>query len=531
MQVFSRSQASFKTGEKSRQNLLPKKADLTKRGRVRKMKCRNRAVKSVIFNEKNDMHIYFMGICGTAMGNAALLMRALGNEVSGSDQNVYPPMSDTLRDAGIKIYDGYSAERLSFIHPDLVVVGNVVSRGHPEMEWLLESRALDYVSLPELLRTRLLKKRHNIVVAGTHGKTTTSSITAFLLREHGENPGWLIGGVPLDLQCGATPGQDGGAFVIEGDEYDTAFFDKRSKFIQYLPEILVLNNLEFDHADIFRDLQDVQRTFSHVIRLVPRNGYIVANGDDENLAPLLENVSWAPVVRVGLGENCDVRIHDFRETPEGSTFRLTYRGNAWGNVAWSQSGIFNARNAAMAATASALFSATDDDFAHAFPLDALARFQGVKRRREILVDTPSLVVVEDFGHHPTALKLTLQALRERYPTRKIIAAFEPRSNTAVRKLMQDAFTDALGNADVALIAPVHHASGGAEKMNTEEVAQTLRSRGKIAFSPQKIEELFEELEKIVDAASQENPAVVVFFSNGAFGGIIKRFADMYRPLV
>ena len=476
------------------------------------------------------MHIYFMGICGTAMGNAALLMRALGHEVSGSDKGIYPPMSDMLLNSGVKIYDGYSAERLAFINPDLVVVGNVVSRGHPEMEWLLESRALDYVSLPELLRTRLLKNRHNLVVAGTHGKTTTSSIAAFLLREHGENPGWLIGGVPRDLPGGSAPGTDGGAFVIEGDEYDTAFFDKRSKFIQYLPEILLLNNLEFDHADIFRDLQDVQRTFAHVIRLVPRNGYIVANGDDENIAPLLENVSWAPVLRVGTGENCDIRILNFRETPEGSEFDLTWRGNAWGHVAWAQSGIFNARNAAMAATACALYTATDKP-EWTFPLGNLSKFQGVKRRREILVDTPSLVAIEDFGHHPTALKLTLQALRERYPNRKLIAAFEPRSNTAVRKLLQDAFTDALGNADAALIAPVHHASGGAEKMNTAEVAEALRSRGVEAHAPETTEQLLAVLESLADAATPDAPALVVFFSNGAFGGIIKRFADLFRPLI
>lgn len=476
------------------------------------------------------MHIYFMGICGTAMGNAALLMRALGHEVSGSDKGIYPPMSDMLLNSGVKIYDGYSAERLAFINPDLVVVGNVVSRGHPEMEWLLESRALDYVSLPELLRTRLLKNRHNLVVAGTHGKTTTSSIAAFLLREHGENPGWLIGGVPRDLPGGSAPGTDGGAFVIEGDEYDTAFFDKRSKFIQYLPEILLLNNLEFDHADIFRDLQDVQRTFAHVIRLVPRNGYIVANGDDENIAPLLENVSWAPVLRVGIGENCDIRILNFRETPKGSEFDLTWHGNAWGHVAWAQSGIFNARNAAMAATACALYTATDKP-EWAFPLGNLSKFQGVKRRREILVDTPSLVAIEDFGHHPTALKLTLQALRERYPNRKLIAAFEPRSNTAVRKILQDAFTDALGNADAALIAPVHHASGGAEKMNTAEVAEALRSRGVEAHAPETTEQLLALLESLADAATPDAPALVVFFSNGAFGGIIKRFADLFRPLM
>lgn len=476
------------------------------------------------------MHVYFMGICGTAMGNAALLMRSLGHEVSGSDKGIYPPMSDLLKNAGVKIYDGWSAERLALVHPDLVVVGNVVSRGHPEMEWLLDTRAFDYVSLPELLRTRLLKKRRNIVVAGTHGKTTTTSIAAFLLRECGENPGWLVGGVPRDLPGGAAAGTDGGAFVIEGDEYDTAFFDKRSKFVQYLPEILVLNNLEFDHADIFRDLQDVQRAFSHVMRIVPRRGCIIANGDDENLAPLLDAVTWTRVLRVGVGENCDLRIRDFRETPRGSSFSLAWRGNAWGSAAWTQSGLFNARNAACAAAACAVFASPDAPERTPFPSAPLEKFQGVKRRREILLDTPALVVAEDFGHHPTALRLTLSALRERYPERKIIAAFEPRSNTAVRRLMQDAFADALAVADAALIAPVHHASGGAEKMDTRELARTLRSRGREAEAPETLEQVFPALEKFADAATADAPALVVFFSNGAFGGLIRRFADFHRPL-
>ena len=478
------------------------------------------------------MHIYFMGICGTAMGNAALLMRELGHEVSGADTGIYPPMSEMLLNSGIKIYDGYSAERLSFLNPDLVVVGNVVSRGHPEIEWLLESRAIDYVSLPELLRTKLLKSRHNIVVSGTHGKTTTSSLAAFLLREAGKNPGWLIGGVPFDLPTGSNPGREDSPFVIEGDEYDTAFFDKRSKFIQYLPEILLINNIEFDHADIFRDLQDVLRTFSHVLRLVPRNGCIVVNGDDENVASILGNVDWAQILRVGIGENCDVRIRDFRETAEGSEFSLEWRGRDWGKISWRQSGLFNARNAAMAATAAAVFCAGEKR-EWEFPLDALSRFRGVKRRREILVDTPALVAIEDFGHHPTAIKFTLEALRERYPNRKLICAFEPRSNTAVRSVLQKDFTESLARADAAFVAPIFRPERfkPGESLDTAQIAAELRSRGVEAHAPERVETLLCELENEADKASADAPAVVVFFSNGAFGGIIKNFAQNYKPLI
>ncbi|MCD8283866.1 MAG: UDP-N-acetylmuramate:L-alanyl-gamma-D-glutamyl-meso-diaminopimelate ligase [Opitutae bacterium] len=477
------------------------------------------------------MHIYFMGICGTAMGNAALLMKELGHEVSGSDKGIYPPMSDLLVNSGIKIYDGYSAERLLFLRPDLVVVGNVISRGNPEIEWLLESRAFEYVSLPELLKTQLLKSRRNIVVSGTHGKTTTSSIAAFLLREHGDKPGWLIGGVPRDLSAGASAGEPAKPFVIEGDEYDTAFFDKRSKFVQYLPEILLINNIEFDHADIFRDLADVKRAFSHVARLVPRNGCVVANGDDDNVAEILAKITWTPILRVGVGENCDVRIRDFAETAAGSEFALTWKGRDWGKVAWSQSGIFNARNAAMAATACAVFCA-GDKAEWEFPLGALAKFQGVKRRREILVDTPKLVVVEDFGHHPTAIRLTLAALRQRYPSRKLVCAFEPRSNTAVRRVLQNDFANALATADAVFIAPIFRPERfrAGEALDTATVAENLRSRGIEAHAPTTIDELLEMVEATADKASEREPAVVVFFSNGAFGGIIKKFANLYRPL-
>src|ERR1043165_2376691 len=267
------------------------------------------------------MKLYFMGICGTAMGNAALLARAAGHEVSGADTGVYPPMSTVLANAGITLHEGYDVARLEQLAPDLVVVGNAMSRGNPEVEWLLDTRAFPFTSLPAMLHEFVLKKRRNLVICGTHGKTTTTALTAFLLREAGRDPGYLIGGVPLDPPEGSHLGNAADPFVIEGDEYDSAFFDKRSKFIHYAPHVAVLNNLEFDHADIFRDLADVQRTFSHLTRIVPRNGFVVLNGDDDNLRAL-GAMSWTRVVRVGLDDGNDVQIADFTDAPAGAQFRL-----------------------------------------------------------------------------------------------------------------------------------------------------------------------------------------------------------------
>src|SRR5690606_31823375 len=277
------------------------------------------------------MKLYFMGICGTAMGNAALLARAAGHEVHGADSGVYPPMCDVLSAAGVAVHDGYSVERLQELPPDLVVIGNAMSRGHPEVEWLLETRAFRFTSLPALLSELVLAGRRNVVVAGTHGKTTTTALAAHLLRENGGDPGFLIGGVPLDPPVGHHLGRLDQPFVIEGDEYDSAFFDKRSKFIHYQPHVAVLNNLEFDHADIFRDLADVQRTFSHLARIVPRNGWIVLNGDDANLRAL-GDFPWTRVVKVGVGEHNDVRIRDFTESVDGSRFSLTWGDDLWADV-------------------------------------------------------------------------------------------------------------------------------------------------------------------------------------------------------
>src|SRR6187549_64566 len=468
------------------------------------------------------MRIYFMGICGTAMGNAALLVRAAGHEVMGADTGVYPPMSTVLASAGITLHEGYDPVRLEKLRPDLVVIGNAMSRGNPEVEWLLDTRAIAFTSLPALLADFVLKGRPNIVIAGTHGKTTTTALTAFLLRENGRDPGFLIGGVPQDPPMGNHLGMTADPFVIEGDEYDSAFFDKRSKFIHYAPHVAVLNNLEFDHADIFRDLADVQRTFLHLARIVPRNGWIVLNGDDDNLRALGE-FPWTRVIRVGTGEANDVRITDFTEGPSGVSFTLAWRGKAPAVVKWTQPGIFNARNAAMAAVAAALALYPDDPAQ--LKLDALARFRGVKRRQELLVDTPKLKVIEDFGHHPTALAETLQSLRACYPGLVISAVFEPRSNTARTKVLQAGFTRALGLADEVYVGAVSRADKlkEGERFDVEAVIEHLETQGVGACTAETNAALLDKL--VANTTAAQEPQLVVFFTNGSFDGIIGKFVQ------
>lgn len=482
------------------------------------------------------MKIYFMGICGTAMGNAALLARANGHQVLGADTGIYPPMSTVLAQAGIELHEGYDAARLERLKPDLVVVGNAMSRGNVEVEWLLETRALPFTSLPALLADFVLKGRKNIVIAGTHGKTTTTALTAFLLRESGRDPGFLIGGVPQDPPVGNHLGSAGDPFVIEGDEYDSAFFDKRSKFIHYAPHIAVMNNLEFDHADIFRDLDDVKRTFFHLSRIVPRNGWIVVNGDDANLASL-GNFAWTRLVRVGLGENCEVRITDFAETPEGASFTLNWKGEKWADVRWTQPGLYNARNAAMAATAAQLSLAPvsagetfPESFAYyakvgaALDLAPLARYRGVKRRQELLLNSPKLKVIEDFGHHPTAVGEALTSFRARFPGHVIHAAFEPRSNTSRRRVMLEAFKDALVRADFVYLGPVAraHLLKPEERFDHDAIIAFLAERGVQGCTAPSNAEL---LEKLVanTRAETAKPQLVVFFTNGSFDGIITGF--------
>jgi UDP-N-acetylmuramate: L-alanyl-gamma-D-glutamyl-meso-diaminopimelate ligase len=468
------------------------------------------------------MKIYFMGVCGTAMGNAALLARAAGHEVSGADQNVYPPMSTVLLEGGVIVHEGYDPARLATLKPDMVVIGNAMMRGNPEVEWLLDSRTIPFTSLPAMLHDQVLCRRKNIVVAGTHGKTTTSAMAAFLLREGGRDPGYLIGGVPQDPPTGSHLGAADDPFVIEGDEYDSAFFDKRSKFMHYAPHVAVFNNLEFDHADIFRDLADVQRTFIHFSRIIPRSGYAVINGDDSNLKAL-GPMPWTKVVRVGTDEGNDARIADFAETAAGSSFTLLWRGKVWASVRWTLSGLYNARNAAMAATAAGL--AVSDGQPTALSLEALGRFRGVRRRQEVLYAAPGMTVIEDFGHHPTAILETLRSFRARFPGALLTAVFEPRSNTARIRTLQAGFERALSHADDVYLGPVSRAGAlrEDERFDSEAVAENLEAQGVNAQQFGSNADLHAALEAATLPA-RGTPRVVVFFSNGSFDGIIGKYA-------
>ena len=464
-----------------------------------------------------------MGICGTAMGNAALLVREQGHEVCGADTGVYPPMSDVLAEAGIEVFDGYDAERLAALKPDRVVVGNAMSRGNVEVEWLLNQSQVTFISLPQLLHDTVLLGRRPVVITGTHGKTTTSTITAFLLDEAGTEPGWLIGGVPNDLPSGARLGQ-GEAFVIEGDEYDTAFFDKRSKFIHYRPQIAVLNNLEFDHADIFRDLEDVQRTFRHFLRIIPSAGCAIVNGDDTNIAALLP-APWTQVVRVGIEADNDLVISDFEDGPQGAAFDLIWKGALWTRVSWSMHGLFNARNAAMAALASAFACGLESPLE--FDLGAMTRFGGVRRRQDVLHSGERWTVLEDFAHHPTAIAGALEGLRAAYPERELIVSFEPRSNTARTSIFQDAFTKALSGADRVYLGAVHRADSmmADERLNTGCMVAELSQGGCGAQAFESNEALFDQIRQ---DCSEADGGVFIFFTNGAFDAIPQRTAALFE---
>lgn len=456
------------------------------------------------------MRIYFMGICGTAMGNAALLVKEQGHEVLGCDAAVYPPMSDVLADAGIEVLDGFDAARLAALEPDQVVVGNAMSRGNPEVEWLLDQSEITFISLPELFHDTVLPKRCPVVITGTHGKTTTSTITAYLLERSGAKPGWLIGGVPHDLPGGAKLGE-GKAFVIEGDEYDSAFFDKRSKFIHYRPQIAILNNLEFDHADIFRDLEDVQRSFRHFLRVIPASGYALVNGDDPNIAALLP-APWTQVVRVGVGQDNDLQITNFQDAPGGAQFDLVWKDEHWAHVSWPLHGLFNARNAAMAALSAAL--AEDHLDPLDFDLSTLADFQGVRRRQDVLHSDDSWTIVEDFAHHPTAVAGAIEALRAAYPDRKMTVCFEPRSNTAASARFQTEFQTALSGADRVYFGAVHRAERmrPEERLNTSMMASALPDAKAFADN----QSLHETLKMCV---GDEAHGLIVFLTNGSFDGL------------
>lgn len=453
------------------------------------------------------MHLHILGICGTFMGSLALLARELGHTVTGSDQNVYPPMSTQLEAAGIELMQGYSASHLQ-PHPDLVIVGNAMKRGIEAVEYMLNA-GLPYTSGPQFLSDYVLRGRHVLAVAGTHGKTTTTTMLAWILDQAGLNPGFLIGGVPLCFSHSARLGGNGNGeknyFVVEADEYDSAFFDKRSKFVHYQPRTAILNNLEFDHADIFDDLAAIQKQFHHLVRTIPSQGQIIAPITERHIDEVLDIGCWTPVQRTAIGSNDSASAAtDWQAellSADGSQFKVIHQGIDAGTVNWSMSGQHNVSNG-LAAIAAAYHIGVSPQVA----CDALSNFAGIKRRMELLATIDGIEVYDDFAHHPTAIETTLDGARKKIGQRKLWAIIEPRSNTMRMGSHKDNLAHSARMADEVIwyqpegldwdLSPVIAASS-----NSATISQ--------------------QLAQIIGRVQQEAQSgdAVVIMSNGGFGGL------------
>jgi len=451
------------------------------------------------------MHLHILGICGTFMGGIAGLARAAGHRVTGSDRNIYPPMSTQLAALGIEIIEGYEAGQLD-LRPDLVVVGNVISRGMPVIEAVLD-RGLPYMSGPEWLGTQILRERWVLAVAGTHGKTTTASMLAFILEDAGLCPGFLIGGVPQNFgasaRLGATP-----LFVIEADEYDTAFFDKRAKFMHYRPRTLVPNNLEYDHADIYPDLAAIERQFQHLLRTVPGTGRVLCHGADPALARVLAAGCWSPVERFARGGGAAVQWSArCSEAGDYSRFEVLYDGRECGELRWSTIGAHNVDNA-LAALSAARHAGVPVSRA----IEALSRFRGVERRMQLRGEAAGVRVYDDFAHHPTAIATTLDGLRRRVGRERIVAVLEPRSNTMRLGVHGAALADALVQADETWIY--------APPQLGWDVATAMAPLGAKAHVIRDFDALLAGL-----AAALRPGDHALIMSNGGFGGLHTRLLE------
>ena len=452
--------------------------------------------------------IHFIGICGTAMATLAAMLKHRGHDVQGSDHGVYPPMSDFLAHEHIRVFDGYREEQITG-DLDLVVVGNAISRGNPELEAVLD-RKVRYVSLPEAIRDHFLWSARSIVIAGTHGKTSTTALTAWMLTAAGQDPSLLVGGIALNFDGSYRLGA-GRDFVIEGDEYDSAFFDKTAKFLKYLPDIAVIGNLEYDHADIYPDMESLRIAFRRFVNLVPRSGHLIIGADSAEALRLAAGARCA-VETFGLSGGADWRADGVRPFANGTIFHVTHRGEPQGQVTLPLFGEHNVRNA-LAAMA----------VGHAVGLDVgtmsdgFGHFRGVKRRLELRGTARGVSVYDDFAHHPTAILETIRAIKSADPSRRVWAVFEPRSATSCRKIFQDDFATAFAEsgADEVILAAVFRATlPDAERLSVDEIVATLRERGQRARTLPNVDEIVSTI-----AAEAQSGDVVLLMSNGGFDGI------------
>ncbi len=467
-------------------------------------------------------HLHLIGICGTAMASLAGMLRQRGFQVTGSDNAAYPPMWDFLRSLGIAIRQPYSEKHLAPV-PDLVIVGNAISRGNPELEHALDQR-IPLASLPEILRREFLAGQERIVVAGTHGKTTTTSMLAWIFEVAGLKPSFLIGGLAENFGSSFALGE-GEHFILEGDEYDSAFFDKGPKFLHYFPDSLILTSVEFDHADIYKDLEAVKIAFKRLVNLVPRRGRIIAIDDSENVAECTAEAS-CPVERYGFSEGADWRAVGLRFEPERTTWSIVRggesSGNPWANFEFALAGEYNVLNATAAAALAAGYGIPPSVTAK-----ALKTFKSVKRRLEVVAEVGGITMIDDFAHHPTAIAETLKALRTRYPGRRLWAVLEPRSNTLRRNIFQPELVISLALADEVVMAGIFRADSIPEnqRLDVGAVVGQLERGGTPAREIADVDAIVARL-----AAELRSGDVVAILSNGGFGGIYEKLPQRLKNL-
>ena len=478
---------------------------------------------------KSGAHIHMMGICGTAMGSLAGLLVDRGFKVTGSDQNVYPPMSTQLESIGIQIKEGYKKENLT-PRPDFVIVGNVISKTNEEAQALLDC-GISYTSLPKAMGELVIGDRHSIVISGTHGKTTTTSLMSWIAQSLGVEPGFMVGGIPKNFGQSYQLAK-GDFFVIEGDEYDTAFFDKVPKFIHYRPRSVILTSVEFDHADIYRDLDHVKEAFTMLLALIPEDGNLITNAEDANIASILSHTKCKNIKTFGMLKG-DYQARNVRaiavgagaaiSAASGQEFDVAFHGQVVAHIKMNMIGDYNVRNALAAYALSEQLG-----WDRAKVVKAIETFQGVKRRQEIIGQPGGITLIEDFAHHPTAVKETIKTVQARYPASRVFSIFEARSATSRRKVFQKDYVDAFSIAQSVLLPPAYNQGALAEtdRFSVEELIDDLKAKGVDA-------EVCADVDGIVAAVKAEAKTgdVVLIMSNGGFGGIYQKLQTALDPTV
>lgn len=460
--------------------------------------------------------IYLIAICGTAMGSLAGLLKSAGYDVYGSDKNIYPPMSDFLNDQNIPILEGFDPAHLN-PRPDLVVIGNAMSRGNPEVEYVLNNK-IPYKSLPVVLKEFFIQGKTSLVVTGTHGKTTASSLLSWVLEKNEADPGFMIGGIPLNFDRGYKIG-NGKYFVSEGDEYDTAFFDKGPKFLHYLPDAVIINNIEFDHADIYNNIDEIKLNFQRLINIIPQNGCLIANGDDANVRDLIPK-ALCPVQTFGFSDRVTWKIQNMTVTENATAFSLYHEHKFFAEFKIPLSGVHNVRNAAAVAIILNWHGFSNSQIQSGF-----STFKGIKRRQQLRANINGVSIYDDFAHHPTAIRETIEGMRQQFPNKKIWAVYEPRTSTAKRNLFFDDYLNSFNQADEIIFGPIHRP----DKVQTNALLDIPLLFKKFHASGKKAIQ-FTNVQEIIDFLIPKfsNNDIVLIMSNGSFENIHERLIDALK---